>query len=128
MVSGNGKRAVMQVDPAKLVDLAVSSESILKAMANDWARAQEELVAACEGLGDAVGTMNVKASYADSLTDAGDVVGALVHALQIGVTGLVDAARDAVDADETIASEITRASHNFQHNGFGLPPGHGGGR
>lgn len=118
----------MQVDPAKLVELAASSESILKAMASDWAKAQEELTAACEGLGDAVGTMNVKASYADSLTDAGEVVAALVHALGIGVSGLVDAARDAVDADETIASEITRASHSFQHGGFGSPPGHGGGR
>ncbi len=127
----------MQVEPAKLVDLAASSESILESMSTGWADAQEALTAACEGLGDAAGTMNVKAAYADSLTDAGEVVLALVQALEIGVTGLVDAARDALDADETVAADITRASHSFTHTGpgrssghggFGLPPGHGGGR
>lgn len=118
----------MQVDPARLVELAASSESILKAMASDWASAQDDLAAACEGLGDAAGIRNVQASYADSLTDAGQVVTALATALEVGVTGLVDAARDAVAADETVAAEIIRAASSFEHEEFGMPPGHGGGR
>lgn len=118
----------MQVDPARLVELAASSQSVLTAMAKDWAAAQDELGAACERLGDATGTMNVTASYLDALTDAGQVVTALAQALDIGVTGLIDAARDVVTADETVASEITRTTTWIQHEGFGGPPGRGGRR
>lgn len=118
----------MQVDPTRLVELAASSETILTAMANDWAQAQDDLTAACAGLGDAVGTANVTASYDDALADANDVVAALTHALGLGVTGLVDAAHDAVKADDTVASEISRAASSIQHGGFGLGPGRGRGR
>lgn len=116
----------MQVDPARLVELAASSESILTSMASDWVAAQHELVGACEALGDAIGTLGVQASYADSLADAAEVVTALTHALDLGVTGLVAAARDAVDADEIVAGELTRAASSIQHRGFGRPPGPGG--
>jgi len=96
----------MQVDPTRLVELAASSETILSAMADDWAQAQDDLAAACASLGDAVGAMNVTSSYADALADASEVVAALTHALELGVSGLVDVAHDAVKADETVVSEI----------------------
>lgn len=118
----------MQVDPARLVELAASSEAILASMADDWAQAQDELQAACASLGDALGTANVTASYADALADADDVLAAVTHALDLGVTGLVDAAHDAVSADDAVASEITRAASSIQHGGFGVGPGRGRGR
>ena len=116
----------MQVEPARLVELAASSESTLAAMAQDWASALEDLSGACRGLGDAKGTMNVSSSYADSLADAGAVVGALVEALDLGVSGLVEAAHDAVRTDDTVAGELERAAHQMTHGGFGRLPGHGG--
>ena len=90
----------MQVDPARLVELAASSENILTAMADDWAEAQADLATACASLGDAVGTASMTASYDDALAGAGDVIAALTRALGLGVVGLVDAAHDAVRADE----------------------------
>lgn len=116
----------MQVDPTRLVELAASSESILAAMALDWQAAAEDLAEACSGLGDATGIQNVAASYADSLTDAAEVVTALTQALDVGITGLVDAARDAVRADDAIAAEIARAAHQVANEGFGTMPGRGG--
>jgi len=117
----------MQVDPTRLVELAASSESILAAMAQDWSAALDDLAGACAGLGDAVGTRNVASSYADSLTDAGEVVAALTQALALGVDGLLDAAHDAVSADDTVASELDRAAHRMgDDGGFGRMPGHGG--
>ena len=117
----------MQVDPARLVELAASSENILTARADDWAEAQADLAAACASLGDAVGTASVTASYDDALAGADDVVAALTRALGLGVVGLVDAAHDAVKSDETVASEITRSASSIQLGGFGLGPGPGGG-
>ena len=116
----------MQVDPTRLVELAASSEGILGAMVKDWQAAVEELDQACVGLGDATGTLNVAASYADSLADAGEVVAALTQALALGVDGLVDAAHDAVSTDESAASELDRATHRMGDGGFGRLPGHGG--
>ena len=118
----------MQVDPTRLVELAASSETILSAMADDWAQAQDDLAAACASLGDAVGAMNVTSSYADALGDASEVVAALTHALELGVTGLVDVAHDAVKADETVVSEISRAANSIQHGALGPGPGRGGRR
>ncbi|MBI4901510.1 MAG: hypothetical protein HY829_13695 [Actinobacteria bacterium] len=125
-MSEGGKRALMQVDPTRLVELAASSESILTAMALDWQAAAEDLAEACAGLGDATGAQNVTASYADSLADAGEVVTALTQALDVGITGLVDAAQDAVRADDAVASELARAAHQMSDEGFGTMPGRGG--
>lgn len=116
----------MQVEPTKLVELAASSESTLAAMQQDWASGLEDLSGACGALGDATGMMNVSSSYADSLTDAGAVVGALVEALDLGVSGLVEAAHDAVRTDDTVAAELERAAHEVSDDDVGLPPGHGG--
>ena len=116
----------MQVDPTRLVELAASSEGILAEMAQDWQAAVDELGAACTGLGDATGTLNVAASYADSLADAGEVVAALAQALGVGIAGLVDAAQDAVRADDTVAGELARATHQLESDGFGTMPGPGG--
>ncbi len=125
-VSGSGWRPVMQVEPTKLVELAASSELTLDAMLDDWASAVDELSGACDTLGDTVGAVNVRASYADSLTDAGAVVSALAEALGMGVAGLVDAAHDAVLADDAAASELARASHALGGSGFSATPGTGG--
>ena len=125
-VSEGGKRALMQVDPTRLVELAASPEGILAEMANDWQAAVDELGEACAGLGDATGTLNVAASYADSLADAGEVVAALAQALGVGIAGLVDAAHDAASADDTVAGELTRAAHQMERDGFGTMPGRGG--
>ncbi len=125
-VSESGKRALMQVDPTRLVELAATSEAVLASMAQDWSTALDDLAAACSGLGDAAGTRNVASSYADSLTDAGEVVAALTQALGLGVDGLLDAAHDAVSADDTVASELDRAAHRMGEGGFGRMPGHGG--
>jgi len=108
-VSGYDKRSLMQVDPTRLVELAASSETVLATMVEDWAAAIDDLAGACDALGDATGTMGVAASYADSLSDAGDVVAALAQVLGMGVAGLVDAARDALRADDAVAAELTRA-------------------
>lgn len=125
-VSGSVKRSLMQVDPTRLVELAASSESILDAMLQDWSAALDDLSTACSGLGDAAGTRNVASSYADSLTDAGEVVAALAQALGLGVSGLLDAAHDAVTADDTVASELERTAHQIGDDGFGRMPGRGG--
>lgn len=116
----------MQVEPARLVELAASSERILTSMVHDWTLAVDDLAGACQGLGDAQGAMNVQSSYADSLTDAGEVVAALAEALGIGIAGLVDAAHDAVRADDEVAAELERATHQLGDGGFGRMPGRGG--
>ena len=124
----------MQVDPTRLVELAASSENSLTAMALDWQAAAEDLAEACAGLGDATGMQNVAASYADSLADAGEVVTALAQAHGVGITGLVDAAQDAVRADDTVAAELARTAHQIagqtsgetSDQGFGTMPGRGG--
>lgn len=125
-VSGSGKRSLMQVEPAKLVELAASSETILTSMRQDWATALADLSEACAGLGDATGTANVAASYADSLADAGEVVAALSGALGLGISGLLDAAHDAVRADDTVAAELDRAAHLLDEPQIGIMPGPGG--
>ncbi len=116
----------MQIEPTRLVELAASSEGILASMAQDWQAVVDELSDACSGLGDATGTQNVVASYADSLADAGEVVTALAQALGLGITGLVDAAQDAVRADDTVAGELARTAHQMTEGGFGSLPGRGG--
>ncbi len=125
-VSESGKRSLMQVDPTRLVELAATSEAVLAAMSQDWSTAQDDLVEACSSLGDAAGMRNVASSYADALTDAGQVVAAIAEALGLGVEGLLDAAHDAVSADDTVASELDRAAHRMGEGGFGRMPGHGG--
>lgn len=116
----------MQVDPARLVELAASSDGILAEMAQDWQAAVDDLGEACTALGDATGTFDVAASYADALDDAGDVVVALTQALGLGVAGLVDAAQDAARADDTVAAELQRTAHQVTDEGFGTLPGRGG--
>lgn len=125
-VTEGGKRALMQVEPTRLVELAASSESILTAMAHDWQEAVDDLAEACTVLGDATGMLNVSASYADSLADAGEVVTGLVQALGLGVAGLVDAAQDAVRTDDTVAGELARTAHQMSDGGFGRLPARGG--
>lgn len=116
----------MQVEPARLVELAASSESILTSMRQDWAMALADLTEACDGLGDVTGTDNLAAAYADSLADAGEVVAALSGALALGISGLVDAAQDAVRADDAVAAELDRASHLLTEGPIGTMPGPGG--
>ncbi len=116
----------MQVEPARLVELAATSETVLAAMRQDWADACADLGGACGSLGDAKGTLNVSSSYADSLADAGEVVAALAEALALGVAGLVDAAHDAVRADDAVAAELERAAHQVGEDPFGPLPGPGG--
>ncbi|WP_139227628.1 hypothetical protein [Nocardioides alpinus] len=125
-MSGDGKRALMQVEPTRLVELAASSDAILATMRQDWAAALDDLSAACGTLGDATGALNVSASYADSLTDAGEVVTALTAALGVGVAGLVDAAQDAVRADDTVAAELDRTTRHLYDDGPGRTPGRWG--
>lgn len=116
----------MQVEPTKLVELAESSESTLAAMQQDWALAVDQLASACAELGDADGMRNVAASYADSLTDAGETLAALSEALGLGVAGLIDAARDAVRADDTVAGELDRAASQIGASEMGRMPSPGG--
>lgn len=116
----------MQVEPARLVELAATSEGVLTAMRQDWAGAVEDLAGACRLLGDANGTLDVSSSYADSLADAGEVVAALAEALGLGIAGLVDAARDAVRADDAVAAELERAAHHLAEEPFGPLPAPGG--
>ena len=111
-VSGSGKQHLMQVEPARLVDLAASSDAVLTTMAREWADAQADLEAACTALGDATGLLNVASSYRDSLVDAGEVVAGLTEALGLGVAGLVDAAQDASRADDDVAAELERAGYH----------------
>jgi ABC-type transporter Mla subunit MlaD len=126
-VSEGGKRALMQVDPARLVELATSCEVILAEMAHDWQAVTDELADACAALGDATGTLNVAASYVDTLTDASEVVTAMTQALVLGVAGLVDAAEDAARTDDVVAAELQRTAHQVAADeGFGTMPGRGG--
>lgn len=123
-VSGSGKRSLMQVEPTRLVELAATSEGVLRSMAQDWSTALPDLAAACDELGDAAGALAVSTAYADSLADAGEVVAALVQTLGLGVAGLVDAAQDAVRADDAVAAELERAAHHVALDGFaGAPRG-----
>jgi ABC-type transporter Mla subunit MlaD len=125
-VSARGKRSLMQVEPARLVELAGTSERVLDAMRHDWAEAVDELAGACAALGDAAGTANLAASYADALADADEVLASLAGALELGVAGLVDAARDALRADDAVASELERATHLLGEGPIGTMPGPGG--
>lgn len=125
-VSGYGKRPLMQVEPTRLVELAASSENVLEAMLQDWAGALGDLSSACDALGDATGTLNVSASYADSLADAGEVVTALTGVLGLGIAGLLDAAHDAVRADDTVAAELARTHHLLGESGAGDLSARGG--
>ncbi|WP_416954563.1 hypothetical protein ACNKF0_20060 [Nocardioides sp. T5] len=125
-MSASGKRSLMQVEPARLVELAGSSERILDAMRHDWADALGELAGACAALGDAAGAVDLAASYADALADADAVLTSLAGALELGVEGLVDAARDALRADDVVAAELDRATHLLGQGPFGILPGPGG--
>jgi hypothetical protein len=125
-VSARGKRSLMQVEPARLVELAGSSERILDAMRHDWADAGDELAGACAALGDAAGTADLAASYADALAGADAVLTSLAGALELGVAGLVDAARDALHADDVVAAELGRATHLLGEGPSGPPPRPGG--
>jgi hypothetical protein len=116
----------MQVEPTRLVELAESSERILGEMQQDWASAVEELASACEALGDATGVRNIASAYADSLTDAGETLTALSEALGLGVSGLLDAANDAVRADDTVAGHLGRAAHQIATEVHSILPGKGG--
>lgn len=113
----------MQVEPTRLVELAEESELVLAAMTDDWNAVLPALSAACDGLGDAAGASEVSAAYAGSLADAGAVVAALAETLGLGVAGLVEAATDALRADDAVAAELDRAAHQVRHD-----PGHGAGR
>jgi len=116
----------MQVEPARLVELAGSSERILDAMRHDWSDAVDELAGACVALGDAAGTANLAASYADALADADEVLTSLAGALELGVTALLDAARDALRADDAVAAELDRATHLLGEGPSAILPGPGG--
>ena len=65
-------------------------------------------------------------SYDDSLADADEVVSALADALGLGLAALVDAAQDALRADDAVADDLDRATHQVGHGRFGPTPGRGG--
>ena len=122
----------MQVEPTRLAELAEASEGILATMADDWDAALPDLAPACDALGDAAGAFDVATSYAASLADAGEVVAALAETLGFGIACLVDAAQDALRADDDVATELDRAAHQIAHHvahqGADRPqPGTGGG-
>ena len=125
-VSAHGKRSLMQVEPARLVELAGSSERVLDAMRHEWDDAVAELGQACAALGDAAGTADLAASYADALADADEVLASLAGALEVGVAGLVDAARDALRADDAVAGELERCAHVLVEGASRTAPGPGG--
>ncbi len=125
-VNEYGPRSLMHVEPARLVELAESSEAILATMRHDWAAACEDLSVACATLGDAAGATSVSTSYAAALADAGEVVAALTDALGLGLAGLVDAAQDALRADDTVATELDRAARGLYDDGPGRAPGRWG--
>jgi hypothetical protein len=116
----------MQVEPARLVELAGSSERILDAMRQEWVDAVDELGQACTALGDAAGIANLAASYADALADADEVLTSLAGALELGVAGLVDAAHDALRADDAVAAELERATALVGEGHVETLPGPGG--
>ena len=116
----------MQVEPTRLVELGESCETVLTAIGQDWQGVLGDLSGACDALGDATGTTTVASAYAESLADAREVVTALAEALQLGVTGLVDAAKDALATDDTVAADLARATHLLTEDGFGRLPGTGG--
>lgn len=113
----------MQVDPAKLVELADTSDRVLSTLRSDWQEAYEVLADACSGLGDARGTLNLSAAYADAMGEVGEVVAALSGALEAGVAGVLDAVHDAVSADDTVAGELQQALRQVDSP---APRGHGG--
>ena len=117
----------MQVEPARLVELAETSETVLAAMLADWDAAQPDLAGACVTLGDATGARDVADAYAASLIDAGEVVGSLAQSLLLGVDGLVAAAQDALRADDTVAEELRAASSQLNDGPVPLGRGHGRG-
>ena len=125
-MSAHGKRSLMQVEPTRLVELAGWSERVLDAMRHEWADAVDELGQACAGLGDATGTADLAASYADALADADEVLASLAGALELGVAGLVDAARDALRADDAVAVELERRLHVQVEGLSRTAPGPGG--
>lgn len=125
-VNEYGTRCLMHVEPARLVELAESCETILATMRQDWAAAIDDLSGACGTLGDATGATNVSTSYADALADAGEVVAALTDALDLGVAGLVAAAQDALRADDTVATELDRTARHLFDDGPGRTPGRWG--
>ena len=117
----------MQVEPHRLVELAATSETVLTAMLADWDAARPDLEAACSALGDATGTLDVAYAYADSLADAGEVVGWLTQSLHLGVEGLVAAAQDVLRADDTVAEELHRTTNQVDDDGHVRGRGHGRG-
>ena len=49
-----------------------------------------------------------------------------MQALGVGITGLLDAAQDAVRTDDAVAAELARAVQQVSDEGFGTMPGRGG--
>ena len=109
-MAGGVKRARMQVDPERLVDLAASCDDIVAGVGEAWAAELEHLEGACADLGDTEGAIALRATYDESLVAARDLVGSLTGALSVGVRGLVEAAHDAASADATVAVELSRTA------------------
>lgn len=116
----------MQVEPHRLVELAASSETLLADMLDDWEVAMVDIAGACSDLGDAAGTAGFVSAYGDAVVEAGGVVSSITQSLRLGVEGLVAAASEAVKADETVATELGRATQ--QVDGFVGQHGRGRGR
>jgi hypothetical protein len=113
----------MQVDPARLVELAATSERVLAGLCADWAAARDEVAPACADLGDATGMRELATAYDAALVDADEAVTALAEALGIGVAGLLAAAQDAIAADDTAAAALEATAF-----GLDVPTGSGRGR
>ena len=129
-VSATRPHRSMRVDPHRVVELASRCDEAVQRLTGEWVGVRDELRAACDLLGDAAGAASVATAYAETVASADEVVLALARALEGGVAGLIDAARDVSQADDTVAAEIDRAaSGHGLHRGWdkGAVPGHGRG-
>ena len=118
----------MRVDPQRIVELAGRCDEAVERLSVQWGDVCDDLRVACDQLGDATGATSVASAYADTLAAADEVVVSLTSALAGGVAGLIDAARDVSEADETVAFELGRATGgNGLHLGWDKGGGHGQG-
>jgi hypothetical protein len=121
----------MRVDPERVVELAGRCDDAVRRLTGEWRDVRDDLVVACDQLGDAAGATSVASAYVETLASADEVVTALARALEGGIAGLIDAARDVSQADETVSQEIDRAAGSQGlHRGWekepGSPQGRGG--
>ena len=115
----------MQVEPARLVELARSSERILDAMGRTGLTPSTSSPRPAWRSATRPARRTSRRPTPTALADADEVLTSLAEALELGVAGLVDAAHDALRADDTVAAELDRATHQLGEGPFGTMPGRG---